>query len=247
MSIRERILWKLTRLRLQPIRVFCFHHVSDERDPLVCIEEDWTQTDQFKQNILKLQSEYTFISLADAIEKLKHDTFRIKKYAVLTCDDGLKTIPFLWPWLEEHKIPLTCFINAKYLDGKSFKELDETRIRKIDKDIAVQDVISRQYMTWDDIRKLSSPMITFGMHGYEHWDAGRQTEAEFENSVVKSIDALKDLPNYVPYWAFTWDHWQMYDFPILRKYNIVPLLLRGNPNYEWYGYVDRELLDGKIF
>ena len=102
------------KLRLQPIRVFCFHQVSDEYAPLTMWEEDWTQTELFKRNIQNLKERgYTFISLPEAYFKLKNDSFRREKYAVLTADDGFKSMLNILPWLIEQRIPVTLFVNPK--------------------------------------------------------------------------------------------------------------------------------------
>ena len=119
MSAIAKIRRKWTKLRLQPIRVVCFHQVSDEYNPLTMWECDWTQTELFKRNILNLKRQgVIFLSLSEAYDKLRHDWYRRKKYVALTADDGYKSILNILPWLEEQKIPITLFINTKYLDGK---------------------------------------------------------------------------------------------------------------------------------
>ena len=77
---------------LRPIHIYVFHNVSDVHDELLCGIDDWTQTEQFKQNIEKLEQQYTFISISEAYHKLKHDWFRFHNYAVLTTDDGLASV-----------------------------------------------------------------------------------------------------------------------------------------------------------
>ena len=104
-------------MRLQPIRVFCLHHVCEQFDADAMYACDWMALDEFKQKIIALRRQgYQFISLTDAYEYLKKDWFRRKKYAVLTFDDGYKSLKEVLPWLEKQKIPATLFINGKYLD-----------------------------------------------------------------------------------------------------------------------------------
>ena len=118
-------LWKkiqrrLLKFRLQPIRVFCFHQVSETFDPNVYCKPDWISMDFLKSFIKKLQNEgYEFISLEVAYNHIKNDKIRLKKYAVLTADDGLKCQLELLPWLEEHRVPITLFVNTETLDGKT--------------------------------------------------------------------------------------------------------------------------------
>ena len=123
-KIRNRLFQRL----YSPIRIFVFHHVSDIRNPLISAEQDWTESQTFYDNLSKIQKKYEFISLEAAILLLNRYWPRNKRYAVLTTDDGLQSILHVWPWLEKHSIPLTCFVNAKYLDGVSFKALDEPGI-----------------------------------------------------------------------------------------------------------------------
>ena len=108
--LRYRIRKKLLHLRLQPIRVLCIHEVSevDENSP------DWIPTAYFKRTILEMQSQgYKFISLKEAYEHIRSDELiRIRKYAVLTADDGLRCHLEMLPWLEQHTVPITLCLNV---------------------------------------------------------------------------------------------------------------------------------------
>jgi len=107
-SLAQRIRNRLLRMRLQPIRVFCFHQVSDTFDPVTMWKSDWVSTEVFKQRILALKKEgYQFVSLEDAKRRMKHDSIRTKRYAVLTADDGSSTVKNVLPWLAEQKIPFS--------------------------------------------------------------------------------------------------------------------------------------------
>jgi hypothetical protein len=76
-KIWAKIRRKWPKIRLRPIRVFCFHHVSDEYDPLTMWECDWTSTSMFKQSIENLRRHgYVFVSLQQAQSHLKNDWFR---------------------------------------------------------------------------------------------------------------------------------------------------------------------------
>ena len=72
------------KMRFQPIRVLCFHQVSDAFDESYMERVDWLETDLFKQRIEALRQEgYAFISLPEARDKMQRDIFRFKKYVVL--------------------------------------------------------------------------------------------------------------------------------------------------------------------
>lgn len=230
-----------------PIRVFVFHHVSDVRNPLVCAEQDWTESHMFFANLLALQKEYVFISLENAIRLLNGNCPRKKKYAVLTTDDGLQTLLSVWPWLERHNIPLTCFVNAKYLDGVSFKALDETRIRKEGYQGNILPVIAQQYLTKEQLFQLNSPLLTISLHGYEHLDATQETPSEFVDNVRACQEILSQHPCYRPYFAYPWGKHNAGTDRILRDMGLVPVLVDGMMNYHGSKHIHRECLDGIVF
>jgi len=239
------------RLRLQPIRVFCFHHVSEVHDPLLCGIEDWKQRSQMEQQLLDLQKKYTFISLDEAYRMLKasstpytlHSTlFRRKKYAVLTTDDGLRSAYEMIPWLVEHNIPLTMFINAKYLDGKTYKELDGIRIKRVDANADIESVVKRQYITKDELMSITSPLVTVALHGYEHLDATKISLGQFKENMEKCVNALQSHPLYRPYMAYTWGRHNEGSDHVLKEMGIIPVLVDGMKNYDDATYIHRELL-----
>ena len=234
------------KLCLQPIRVLGFHQVSDEYNPLTMWECDWTQTEQFKKNILHLKEQgYTFISLSEAYKKIANDKFRNHKYVVLTFDDGYKSISNILPWLEEQKIPITLFINTKYLDGKSWSAINEEQARRAKKDIdMLKEVCPDLYMSQEELFRLTSPLISIGMHGHEHLDATKQTTEEFKQNVQQCKELLKNHPRYIPYFAYTWGHHNEKTDNLLKEIELVPVLMNGNKNYNNAGYIDRIAIDG---
>lgn len=216
------------KLRLQPIRVFCFHQVSDELDETTMKQGDWLPTDRFKRAIRKLQDEgYAFITLLEAHEKLKCDIFRFCKYVVLTADDGWASLKNVLPWLSEQKIPITLFLNPAYLDGKHFRERD-----------------IEKYLSGEDIKEICNeyPLVTIGSHGWEHIDTTKQTDDEFAKSVVTANDSLKSIPNFIPFYAFTWGRYSLIALEIVKQRNLIPVLMDGMKNYTDETIIHRELL-----
>ena len=166
-EIVAKIRRKWTKIRLQPIRVFCFHHVSDSYDVSYMWEEDWTNTDVLKDFIIGLRDKgYTFVSLQEAHEKLKRDWFRSKKYAVLTADDGFRSLLNILPWLEEQRIPITLFINPKYILENSIGDNTKNRLEQTQSKLSSDEI----YLKLRDIQAIQSPYISFGYHGFEHLD-----------------------------------------------------------------------------
>ena len=239
---------KLMKLRLQPIRVFCLHHVSDEYNPLTMWECDWTQTEQFKKNIQNLREQgYTFISLAEAYKKMQHDIFRFRKYAVLTADDGYKSILNILPRLEEQQIPITLFINTKFLDGKSWSDINEEQAQRAKPDVnMLTEVCPDLYMSQKELFELTSPLISIGMHGHEHLDATTQTIDEFKQNVEQCWEILKKHPRYVPFFAYAYGKHNAATYSVLKEMNVVPVLVNGTKNYNNTDFVDRFAIDGKV-
>lgn len=224
-TLLNKIQRKWTKLRLQPIRVFCFHQVSETFDPVSMWECDWMSMADFKVRINNLQKDYTFISLPEAFEKLKHDTFRLKKYAVLTADDGSKTIECILPWLQEQNIPLTMFLNGCYLDGKTYRETPAER-----------------YFTKEEIMHLNMDNITFGHHSWNHKDLRNLTTEDFLSSIRMNTSMLSDIPNLIPFWAYPYGTHSCESDDILVSNGLVPVLMNGLKNYKYVNGIYRELL-----
>lgn len=223
----HRVRRKLEKLRLRPIRVFCFHQVSDTFDENTMYHEDWLQTEDFKGEVLKLTNQgYTFISLPEAYQKLKHDIFRFYKYAVLTADDGDASLLNVLPWLNEQKIPVTLFLNPMYIDGKHFRNRNTER-----------------YLSEADLKQFSDifPLLSIGSHGWVHVDSYKQTEQEFKESIIRSDEYLKSFPNYIPFFAYPYGRCTYSAYKETIKQKVVPVLVRGNKNIKYDGYIDREL------
>lgn len=214
------------KIRLQPIRVYCMHHVCAEFDAGSMNECDWMQIDEFKAKVKAMQQDgVEFISLSDAYFHIGDDKIRCEKSAVLTFDDGYASLKEILPWLNEQQIPCTLFINGKYLDGKSYRKNPKEK-----------------YLTREELWELTSSLIAIGHHGWEHNKVTEMTEGEFEQSVELNVNLLKAHPNYVPFWAYTYgDHTEVSD-EYLRAHGIAPIYIDGLPNYNNQGVIHRELL-----
>lgn len=225
-EICAKIRRKWSKMRLHPIRVFCLHHVCERFDAESMNKEDWMQIDEFKSKVLALrQSGVEFISLTDAYNKITNDKFRNHKYVVLTFDDGYASLKEILPWLKEQKIPVTLFINGKYLDGKSYRKNPNER-----------------YLTKDELFALTSPLIELGSHGWEHIRVTEMTSEEFEESVEKNIKLLSTHPNYIPFWAYTYGSHTANTDTYLHQQSLIPIYIDGMKNYNEKQIIHRELL-----
>lgn len=244
----NRVYRRISRLSVAPLHVFVFHHVSDPRNPLICAEQDWTSTDAFFSNLTLLQREYHFISLESAYRILcETKVFRHDKFAVLTTDDGLGTVPAILPWLEQKGIPLTCFVNAKFLDGESYKECDRVRIINEDPTADIPSVIRQQYMDEETLFGLDSPLLSIGSHGYEHLDATSLSRSDFATDVERCNCILKEHPRYIPFFAYPWGKHNSMTDNILKELRMVPVLVDGMANYNDSAFVHRECIDNLSF
>lgn len=220
-KVRNR--WK--KIRLQPICVYCLHHVCKHFDAAAMNVGDWMALDAFKKKINELRNQgYQFISLTDGYEHLKKDRFRREKYAVLTFDDGYKSLLEVMPWLEEQQIPATLFINGKYLDGKSYRNN-----------------ANEKYLMYDELFSLSSH-FEIASHGYEHADASKMNVEDFQKHINMNIHLLKNHPNYVPFHAYTWGRYTKETNDILKNFCVTPVYVDGMRNYNETNCIHREIL-----
>lgn len=219
---------RLKKMLFSPVEGFVFHAVSDSFDETMNEYEDWNQTDDFKRNIKMLMDEYQFISLEEAHRILVKRSFRRKKYATLTSDDGYRSVLSILPFLEQHQIPITLFVNPKYLDGISRREGYAT---------------NPQYITKDDLWALNSPIISIGMHGYEHNDVTKLSKKSFLLSVDQCIEAIGSHPRFIPYYAYTWGIYSELTQKVLKEKGIIPVLTSGETNYWFHNGIDRKPID----
>ena len=216
---------KWTKMRMRPVRIFCFHHVSSVYNEDYMNYEDWMSLKDFQRNVIHLrQNGVKFISLEEAYRHIAKDFFRFSRYAVLTFDDGYASLKEILPWLEEQKIPATLFINGKYLDGKSYRKNPQEK-----------------YLTKDELFALTSPLIEIGSHGWEHTNAAKMEDKEFQQSIVMNIELLQTHPRYIPFHAYTWGQRTIATNQILRSMGIIPVNTGSILNYNNEQYIDREI------
>ncbi len=245
-GILKKIKKRIDRFVYKPIPVFVFHQVGSEFNPEIDRKCDWNEIGQFKRNIESLRRKYTFLSLSDAFDELKTKHFRSKRYAVLTADDAYLSVTSVIPFIEENGIPLTIFVNPKYLDGKSYSKLNEETFReatKYDGELP-SDVVAKMYITEEQLFELPSN-VSIAMHGYEHDDATLMAKEEFEVNLRKCQEVLGHHPNYIPFYAFTWGRANAMNIEVLGKENVVPVMCDDNVNFGGEGRIGRICIDGK--
>lgn len=227
MKLLDKIKRKWAKFRLQPIHVYCLHHICAQFDADSMNACDWSDIGAFKTKILQMrQMGVEFISLSDAYTHLTHDVFRGQKYAVITIDDGYTSLKEILPWLIQQSIPATLFINGKYLDGSSYRKNPKER-----------------YLTKDELYALTDPFISIANHGWEHKRVLDMSEDEFRVSIELNVQLLSTHPNYIPFWAYTYGSHTKASDACLQEQHLIPVYVNGEANICYKGYIGRELLN----
>lgn len=238
-KVIKKIRYRLIRLRLRPIRVFCLHQVSESFDSLRCFECDWLQTNRFKQSITELLKLYEFIPLSEAQQKLSCSIFRCKRYAVLTFDDGYRSNLPVLNWLNSLHIPYTLFLNGKYLDGQSCSTHLLENARQIEASITEDEISRGLYLRPDDLLRLRAPI---GSHGFEHTDATLNDKPCFKASILRNFACFKQSKiASIPFHAYTWGRHNESTDEVLSELGLIPVLMDNEMNYNDPTIIHREL------
>jgi peptidoglycan/xylan/chitin deacetylase (PgdA/CDA1 family) len=233
------------RQRLKPISVFVFHHVSEVRNPLICAEEDWTSMEVFKNNIVKLQQEFEFISLTNAYRHLSLDKWRKKRYVVLTADDAYRSILDIVPWLAARRIPLVIFANSRFLDQDSMTPIHEEYIKTVAPNADLGQVLKATYMSKEELWSLNDEeTIEVGLHGHEHLDLSQLDQDNMVREVETCRSILQSHPRYIPFYAYPWGACNANTDNYLLQHGLIPVKVSGSKNYNNKEYVDRKCVDG---
>ncbi len=226
MEVIKKLQRKWKKLRLRPIRIFCLHHVCKAYDEESMCIGDWMSISSFKAKIMNMQKVGVhFISMKEAQKHMTCDVVRCRNYAVITFDDGYSSLKEILPWLAEHNIPVTLFINGKYLDGKSYR-----------------DNSNEKYLTREELWTLASPFIEVGSHGWEHIDATQMSLDEFGRYIDENLKLIQQHPGYIPFHAYTWGRHTLGTDAYLHSKRITPVYIDGMKNYNGTEVVHRELL-----
>ena len=222
-KIRNRI----TKIRLEPIRVFCFHQVSDKFDESTMWKCDWMSIVDFKEKIIALQEKYMFISISEANQKLENDTFRSKKYAVLTMDDAGNCIVDLMPWLAERNIPITLFLPYSFIT----REKTEHKCG-----------ISLTEVQLNDLLQRYPELVTIANHGFNHNSAYEVSIEELVSDIERNEKALKKYVSKIPFYAYPGGHHTSKTDAVVYKMGFTPVYCDGGVNYNDCNFIHRELL-----
>ena len=132
------------------------------------------------------------------------------------------------------------------MDGHSYKAEDVVRIRKVDPSADIGHVIKRQYLNYNEVLALDSPLISIASHGFEHIDSTVQNENDFKDNILKCKKALENHPRYIPFFAYPWGNHDKSTDQVLSEMGLVPVLVDGIANYNDASIIHRECIDGLL-
>lgn len=228
------------KLRYRPIVVINFHEIGG----FCAGSPDWVPTEFLQSTLLRMQEEgYTFISLSDAHKHLKEDKVRRKRYAVLTADDGLKCQLDILPWLKDHEIPITLFLNVTSVEhtecGLPYKQWYKIKTNEEDKHWA-----SDIYIDEKDIVKFDARHVTIGSHGYKHNESVTEmSEEEFRSDVQGCNSKFSQYAVYVPFYAYPYGHRNRMTDTVLTESGIIPVSIDRKMNYYDASVIHRESIE----
>lgn len=232
-KLLNKIKRKLQKMLLHPIRVYVVHNVSEEYSTKQGPKEDRMSVEDFRHSIMELKKRSTIISIEDAVRHLKNDRIRLKDYVVLTADDGYQSVYDQIPWLIEYEVPITLLINPKYLDGKSYSAHLWEYVHAHHPEITETEFVKGRYMTSEELKSITSPLVTIGSHGYEHTDNGKMSVEEFRAYMEKAIKEIEKYHAFAPYHAYPWGKYSETNDKVLKEMGIIPLRADG-----WYNIND---------
>jgi peptidoglycan/xylan/chitin deacetylase (PgdA/CDA1 family) len=98
--------------------VFNWHQISPNFDSSRHHEYTWTRFEDFKVEVDYLRAEFQILPLYEAIDRFKRRCLH-GPCVSLTFDDGdISMAEHVLPYMHQHNMPATFFINSAYLDGK---------------------------------------------------------------------------------------------------------------------------------
>lgn len=231
-----------TKLRLQPIRVFCFHQVSETFDPNVNCKSDWISLTQFRQSLLLLkQMGYKFISLSSAYEHLRHDLFRFKKYAVLTGDDGLLSQYEQIKWLEANQIPITLFLNLNFVQDNTLPTHYQEYYRN-KSSLTETQLSSQLYIKVKDLENLHSDYVTIALHSLKHENMAQKTKKEICDDIMQGENFFMGRKDFIKFYCYPFGCHSSESDAIVQSCGYVPVLIDGQQNYNDASCIHREIL-----
>ena len=169
-------------LHRKHVTILCYHSVSRRSEPHPSdVDSLHLKEQSFLRHLDYLQSHHTIISLREFVRARTQSSPLPPGAVVLTFEDGFRNFyTVVAPILLARGIPATCFI----ITSPDFTK----EVSKSDKnwDLADDDC----FLSWDEIRELSSHGIEFGSHTSTHVPLSCVSLGEARVELNDSLDAL---------------------------------------------------------
>lgn len=148
------------------IRVLTYHRFTQQKfDPVAVRPED------FEQQLRWLLANVDVLDAASFTAILRGDLELHRDAVLITVDDGHHSFfEHAYPLLITYKIPALLFVCPALIDSK---------------------YRSHEFMSWDELRIVSSNEITVASHGNNHVSLGKIHPREAEKEIVDARERLK--------------------------------------------------------
>lgn len=124
------------------------------------------------------------------------------------------------------------------------KEEYMSNYKYIVQNLDISEISDNLYLSYEQIFSLDDPLISIGLHGYEHLNSEYLCEDQFEMNVFENLKDIKSHPRFVPFFAFTWGIASKFQIDKLIDWNLVPVLCDGNLNFGGKKALSRVCIDG---
>lgn len=150
------------------IRCFAYHRFGDDRYPSTNIS-----LDRFEAHLNFLEeNDYSVLTLGKAMDRMNSKEGLPGRTAVLTMDDGYKSVKTgALPLLEKYGFPATIFVCTEYVGGKN-------------------------NLSWDELKELQKKGFEIGNHSHSHAhflnEEGDERERRFQEDLEESEAQFKE-------------------------------------------------------
>ena len=162
-----------------------YHRFGEDRYPSTNIK-----LDQFEAQIHELkQGGYHFLTLSEAVERIKSGASFEEKTVVITVDDAFESVKTeAWPRLKAAGIPMSLFVSTDPVDQGT-----------------------PGYLSWDDIRELEADGVEIGHHGASHshliYEGEDAIRADIDKASARFQEELGKVP---PVFAYPYGEYDNY-------------------------------------
>ena len=173
--------------------VFMYHKFGISKYPSTSVT-----IDQLDAHIKEFSKEkYTFKSIEFIIDTIINDGNLPNNTIGISVDDADKSFyEVAWPKFKESGIPVTLFVNTSTIHKNN-----------------------KNYLNWDQIRKLKSEGVTIGAHSHSHYHMSELSIDEVANEIEISNNIfLKELGSIHPLFAFPYGEASSKIINLLKKY-----------------------------